>query len=205
MIYFVVASLAVVDPMYQYSLQFFKSLVVQRLEKTEKKELLQDRLTLLVSDLTSSIFANVCRGLFEKDKLLCAFLISVRIGMAAGDVSDSEWLTFIVGGAPNTSVIEKQPIPEMLRRLGVTERDWNFAVMLEHDQSVAFLGLISDIKYTHTEEWASFFTTDTPHSDPLPGTWETKLTPFQRLLLVRVIREEKVAYAMRRYVGNTSI
>ena len=204
-IYFVVASLAVVDPMYQYSLQFFKSLVVQRLERTEKKELLQDRLSLLIADLTSSIFGNVCRGLFEKDKLLCAYLISVKIGMAAGHVSDSEWLTFIVGGAPNVSVIEKQPIPEQLHKLGVSERDWNFAVMLEYDQSIPFLGLISDIKYTHTEEWAFFFTTDTPHSDTLPGTWETKLSSFQRLLLVRVLREEKVAYAMRRYVGNPDI
>ena len=52
--------------MYQYSLQFFKGLVVQRLEKTEKKEVLEERLALLIDDLTESIFTNICRGLFEK-------------------------------------------------------------------------------------------------------------------------------------------
>jgi dynein heavy chain len=77
-IYFVVANFALVDPMYQYSLQYYKELVSQRLQKTEKKEVLKDRLALLVADITQSIYFNVCRGLFEKDKLLFAFMMSAK-------------------------------------------------------------------------------------------------------------------------------
>jgi len=35
-LYFVVADLANIDPMYQYSLEFFTKLFVMRLEKSEK-------------------------------------------------------------------------------------------------------------------------------------------------------------------------
>ena len=90
-IYFVVANLALVDPMYQYSLQFYKALVITRLEKTEKKEVLQERLDLLIDDLTSSIYLNVCRGLFEKDKLLFAFMVAVKIALESGSVPEAEW------------------------------------------------------------------------------------------------------------------
>ena len=203
-IYFVVASLALVDPMYQYSLQFYKDLVVQRLQKTEKKEVLNDRLELLVSDLTSSIYTNVCRGLFEKDKLLYSFMMSAKINIASGDVTESEWLSFLVGAIPESSITEKEPLPEILKNLGVSEKNWFFAVMLENDQPNSFFGLITEMKNTVLgPEWAKFFTTDSPHTDSLPGEWENKLTPFLRLLLVRVIREEKVVFAIRRYVGES--
>ena len=42
--------------------------MVTRLEKTEKKEDVAERLALLIDDITSSIYLNVCRGLFEKDQ-----------------------------------------------------------------------------------------------------------------------------------------
>ena len=38
MIYFVISDLSVIDPMYQYSLEFFMKLFKRRLEVTEKKE-----------------------------------------------------------------------------------------------------------------------------------------------------------------------
>lgn len=40
-LYFVVADLANIDPMYQYSLEFFTKLFVMRLEKSEKSEELE--------------------------------------------------------------------------------------------------------------------------------------------------------------------
>ena len=48
--------------------------------------MLQERLDLLIDDITVSLFTNVCRGLFEKDKLLYSFMIAVKIRLQSGEV-----------------------------------------------------------------------------------------------------------------------
>jgi dynein heavy chain len=201
-IYFVVANLALVDPMYQYSLQYYKDLVNQRLQKTEKKDVLQERLDLLVADITRSIYTNVCRGLFEKDKLLFSFMIATSIGLESKAISDKEWLMFMVGPVQDASITEKHPLPEAIKVFGVTEKSWSNAVMLEHELGDAFHGLCNDIK-SKASSWADIFKSESPHTDRLPGDWETTLNEFQRLLLIRFLREEKILFAVRRYVGCT--
>ena len=107
----------------------------------------------------------------------------------------------MVGAVPNAAVTEKYPMPEDFKARGINEKSWFYAVMLENDLGPTFQGLVAEMLADLTA-WASFFTTDVPYSDTLPGAWEGRLTPFQRLLLVRVVREEKVLFAIRRYVGE---
>eukprot|EP00605_Chrysophyceae_sp_TOSAG23-4_P000859 GSChrysophyteH1.ASY1.ANO1.950.1 assembled CDS len=80
---------------------FYKALVNTRLQKTEKKEVLQERLDLLIADITESIYLNVCRGLFEKDKLVFAFIIAANIDRQKKIVTEEEFLMFMVGPIPD--------------------------------------------------------------------------------------------------------
>ena len=83
--------------MYQYSLQFFQKLYNTRIEQAEQpnvKELMIDeekdsdivkkekqdqtvlaRLEILIEDITWTMYVSVCRGLFEKDKMVRSKLI----------------------------------------------------------------------------------------------------------------------------------
>ena len=49
-LYFAIVDLAKIDPMYQYSLEFFITLFKKRLENSEKSEDLQERKRLLIDD-----------------------------------------------------------------------------------------------------------------------------------------------------------
>jgi dynein heavy chain len=131
-IYFVVANLSLVDPMYQFSLQYYKDLVNQRLAKTEKLDVLEDRLNLLIDDITKSIYVNVCRGLFEKDKLLYSFITAVNIELNAGYFSHKHWQLFLVGVIPNQALLKKFPIPDGLKMRGCSEKVWANMVLLEN-------------------------------------------------------------------------
>lgn len=78
-LYFVIADLAQVDSMYQFSLQAFSRLYSMRIEKSERSADLTTRVNILIDDITRSFYANVCRGLFEVHKLLYSFSIAVQV------------------------------------------------------------------------------------------------------------------------------
>merc|ERR1719424_2494592 len=75
-VYFVVADLANMDPMYQYSLQFFANLFQTRLRLSEKSDVIATRINIVLKDFTEFIYVKICGGLFEDHKLLFSFLIA---------------------------------------------------------------------------------------------------------------------------------
>jgi len=106
-LYFVIADLALIDPMYQYSLEFFSRLFGRRLEKSEKSDVLEQRLEILINDVTESFYTNICRGLFERSKLLYSFLNASSILKRSGDISIEEWNFFLRGSTTDFSGQEK--------------------------------------------------------------------------------------------------
>ena len=46
-------------------------------------------------------------------------MMAAKINLAAGGVSEEEWLFFMVGAVPDGAVTEKHPMPEVLRAKGV--------------------------------------------------------------------------------------
>ena len=59
--YFVVATLGDVDPMYQYSLKYFNQLFNSCIEQSEPSSDLEVRLATLLRNITSSVYTNVAR------------------------------------------------------------------------------------------------------------------------------------------------
>jgi dynein heavy chain, axonemal len=114
-IYFVIADLGGVDPMYQYSLAYYAALFSRCIADSEKNSDLDTRLTNIIEYATVTIYENICRGLFEKDKLLFSSSICLQIKRQAKEISDVEWNLFLRGpGVVDRTNQPQNPDPETI-------------------------------------------------------------------------------------------
>ena len=98
LLYFCVTDMANIDPMYQYSLRWFVDLFVRAIADSQRSDDLEDRLQLLNSYFTFFLYQNVCRSLFEKDKLLFAFVLASKLQMDEHKMLSEELRFMLTGG-----------------------------------------------------------------------------------------------------------
>ncbi len=48
-----------------------------------------------------------------------------------------------------------------------------------------------------TEDYKKVFDSPSPHKEPLPGHWDTDLDEFQKLLVLKCVRADKITDAMQ--------
>ncbi|KAI3369512.1 hypothetical protein L3Q82_007723 [Scortum barcoo] len=99
-LFFCVSDLSNVDPMYQYSLEWFLGIFMAGIANSERAVSVENRITNINEFFTFSLFSNVCRSLFEKHKLMFAFLLCARIMMNENKINMAEWRYLLSGGMP---------------------------------------------------------------------------------------------------------
>lgn len=63
-LFFIIKDLALIDSMYQYSLQYVEKILRASMDQSEKGKSLEQRLENLIEGITKDLFRNVTRGLF---------------------------------------------------------------------------------------------------------------------------------------------
>jgi hypothetical protein len=97
-LWFVIADLAALGPMYQASLAAFKGMYQHSIAAAPTAPTLDARLQAVVTYMTAYMHRMVCRGLFEMHKLVFTFMVAVAGQRGKGDISDREW-EFLLRGS----------------------------------------------------------------------------------------------------------
>jgi dynein heavy chain len=190
-LFFCIAELANIEPVYQYSLGWFIHLFVLSIKNSSKSNNLPTRLKALEQHFKFSLYSNVCRSLLEKDKLLFAFLLTINIMQGNNEIDATEWYFFLTGGVGMDNP-HPNPVSEWL-----SDKQWGEVCRLS--ELPAFMGLKEDFG-TESLAWKEVNDSTMPHDVPLPAEWDEKLSRFQKMLVLRTIRPDKVSLAVQSFV-----
>jgi len=189
-LFFCIADLAMVDPMYQYSLNWFKQLFVDGIRKTPPSDDLDTRIISLNDFITYLLYTNICRSIFETHKLMFSFLLAVKIQMGYNKIDLSEWRFLLSGGKLND--LSKKPECEWL-----TPGVWLEFINLA--QLPNFRG-IDDHVAGNLDKWKLLYDSLSPENDDLPAPWQTKCDKMGRMLVLRCLRPDKCVPGIQLYV-----
>eukprot|EP00606_Chrysophyceae_sp_TOSAG23-5_P000662 GSChrysophyteH2.ASY1.ANO1.84.1 assembled CDS len=192
LIYFVIADLGFVDPMYQYSLQWFTILFVRGIQAAATANEVEQRVLNLNDFFTNSVYNNICRSLFERHKLLFSFILTVKILQGDNNVDAREY-RFLLSGICGSNVSE--PLPS-------SEKGWLAQNIFDELNEMSGLpGLASVAKEfkNYIGEWQEIYESSDPHKKDFPPPCEN-ITPLQKLCILRCLRRDKVDLCMQDYV-----
>ena len=180
--------------MYQYSLMWFINLFLQSISDSEKSDVLQTRLDTLKTHFTYSLFCNICRSLFKKDKLLFSFLLCIGLMRGNNELDSDEWMFLLTGGVALDSNLPPNPSPDW-----ISEKMWGEIYRLSNLS--AFSDFMNEFK-SNLSEWRSIYDSAEPHKCNLPKGLDQRLNNFQKVVVMRIIRPDKLLPSIMDFVKS---
>ncbi|XP_021113287.1 dynein heavy chain 10, axonemal isoform X4 [Heterocephalus glaber] len=195
-LFFVLSEMALVNSMYQYSLIAFLEVFGLSLKKSLPDSILTKRLRNITDTLTFNIYNYGCTGLFEKHKLLFSFNMTIKIEQAEGRVPQEELDFFLKGNISLEKSKRKKPCTWL------SDQGWEDIVLLSELFPDNFGHLPDDVE-NHLPVWQEWYDLDSLEQFPFPLGYDKSISPFQKLLILRCFRVDRVYRAVTDYVTIT--
>jgi dynein heavy chain, axonemal len=153
------------------------------------------RVPLLLDCVTYAVFEVTRRGLLEKHKLLFASFVTLKILDRDGLVNDKEQ-DFLIAA-------KKSLTPPAMASADtltwVTESQWASCAALQ-DVCAPLSKICTDIE-VGVKFWKPWVNEEQPERCKLPGEYDN-ITVFQKLLVLRALRPDRVPSALREYISK---
>ncbi|KAI9351727.1 dynein heavy chain, N-terminal region 1-domain-containing protein [Zopfochytrium polystomum] len=191
-LFFVMAELSTINPMYEYSLGAFLEVFIASLHKSKPDPVLGKRLAKIMDTLKYAVYNYSCTGLFEKHKLMFSFQMTIKLMEAEGQIDPVELNFFLKGDISLEQVSIPKPFPWIM------DQGWKDIVRLTTLNS-AFAQLATNIA-ANEEPWRLWARLEAPENSPMPQGYSEALNSFQQLCVLRCFRTDRVYNAVTNFV-----
>ena len=165
------------------------------MKDSEQTDDVEERIGILNEFQTLTLYSNVCRSLFERHKLLFSLLLCTKILFGDNKIDMDEWRFFLSGPSGDC---EEMPNPtDWLDDLEWVQVHKQLAYMDEH--LPVFEGILDYFVNFH-KKFKKIFDSPDAHEEPQPGEWNNKLNSFQKIILLKSIRADKITVALQNYI-----
>uniref|UniRef100_F7E952 Dynein axonemal heavy chain 2 n=1 Tax=Callithrix jacchus TaxID=9483 RepID=F7E952_CALJA len=192
-LFFVLNDMGCIDPMYQFSLDAYISLFILSIDKSHRSNKLEDRIDYLNDYHTYAVYRYTCRTLFERHKLLFSFHMCAKILETSGKLNMDEYNFFLRGGV----VLDREGQMDNPCTSWLADAYWDN--ITELDKLTNFHGLMNSFEQ-YPRDWHLWYTNAAPEKAMLPGEWENACNEMQRMLIVRSLRQDRVAFCVTSFI-----
>ena len=197
MLYFLLIQLCIVDHMYQYSLESFTTFFFKAIQKTETFEDEEPRVLALRDMIRMTIYQWVSRGLFEKHKQIFRTQLTFRLmqkQILQIEYTEKE-MYFLLNCPPRTDV--PNPLKDWLPNLAW----YSMQRLIEIEGFELFAQNVEKEAPNRFKDWYNELT---PEDEKLPLDWKKlEQMQFQKLLVIRVLRPDRITTALDNFVRRT--
>jgi dynein heavy chain len=194
-LFFCVMDMSLVEPMYQYSLEWYTRIFKATFEEVERGQI-QERVKNLIYKFSLLLYQNTCRSLFEKDKLLFSFLMCIKILSGAERIDQSE-LRYLMTGGTTTNM----PLPNPTVEGGYWLEDKQWAALCELSSYPNFKDFDQEFA-ENIEGWHKVWNSKDPEKAIWPGDIIQDLDRFQRLLILRILRPDVLVSSVENLIAE---
>ena len=208
LIYNIVSEMAQLERLYRYSLQSFALLYLRTIDVDYTSYVFErgpggstdgsavgdegaDRIQLIVSEMTLAISKHVKRGMRRRHGRVFDLMVCLAIMRQAGVLHPDEdrfFMTWTVQpprrAAPPTAWLQQE--------------QWDGLLALSQCQRFTDLHVDVEKRLKRWKDWAS---AERPEEERLPGD-ARYLGPFERMLIVKVLRPDRLAAAAERFCAD---
>lgn len=198
-LFFVLIQIMNVNSMYQYSLKFFKNIFLRAMKRGEsiEKGKKNERKNFFMREFTIMLYENICRSLFEADKLLFSFLICLKI-MDEQEILNHAEARFIMQGGTRVEMRTPNPTGD---GGWMTDKTWA-SVLQVSEEFECFKGLDDNFEI-NLVQWEKIYNSANPHLEV--ANWPepyNELNLIRQAMLLRILRPDKVIPIIQQLIEN---
>lgn len=181
-----------INPMYQYSLDWYLNLYNFSIQHANRSRDLQRRIDFLIKSITKHFYANICRSIFDADKLLFSWIFTTKVLMTNGQLSNEQLHFFVTGKNEFFGSIVDKPQCEW-----ITQEMW--CKLNQLNQVIKSGDLIASIQH-NVDAWKIYFDAHDEHSPPVELTG--KFTAFEKLMISKLVHPELLTAAVSDFIAS---
>ncbi|XP_011865805.1 PREDICTED: dynein heavy chain 7, axonemal-like [Vollenhovia emeryi] len=188
-------ALSNLNHMYRFSFSWFIQLYITSIETSSRSVVLEKRLQFLKSSFMRNLHSSVCRSLFEEHKLLYSFLLCARVLIDARQTTQEEVKHFVSSDSEDRDAAP-EPAPDWLPM-----DKWRQICRLS--SAVPNLRELASDFRANGATWEKYCNAIPFQGHLVPSPWAGRLTRFQKLMIIKIVRYDKIAVEIMRLIEDT--
>ena len=195
-VFLAVAEMRAISSAYILSLDRFFPLLEKALKDVPRVSAIDRRVNNLIEYLTFHVYSVAIQGMFERHRSIFSLLFAFRIQLHAQRCKLEELKAFIMGGAGiDVTRIRRKPAEWF------PNQSW-YNIMAVSAAAVDSIREIAEHISKNDQHWKQWMESDQPETMSLPDALDLRLTQFQRLLIIRCLRPDRLQAAINEYVNQ---